>query len=105
MIKSTTIIGIRKDNLQKVVVAYEPIWAIGTGNVAKPEHAVEIISEIKRFLISKSFDLEQFQFIYGGSVDSNNAKDFMLTDSIDGFLVGGSSLSSDEFVRIIKLSI
>lgn len=100
-----TLKGIRKDNLQKVIVAYEPIWAIGTGIVAKPEHAVEIISEIKRFLTSKSFDLEQFQFIYGGSVDSDNAKGFMVTDSIDGFLVGGSSLSSDEFVRIIKLSI
>ena len=54
---------------------------------------------------SKSFDLDQFQFIYGGSVDSKNVKNFMLTESIDGFLVGGASLSSDEFIKIVKLTI
>ena len=97
--------GTRKENIQKIVVAYEPVWAIGTGDVAKPEHVTEIVNEIKRFLTSKSFDLERFQFIYGGSVDSKNAKDFMLTQNIDGFLVGGASLSSDEFIKIIKLTI
>ena len=97
--------GIRKDNLGKVAIAYEPIWAVGTGDVAKPEDVDEILKEIRKYLQEKSYELDKFRFIYGGSVNPKNVKDFILNKNIEGFLVGGASLSVDDFVKIIKLSL
>ena len=97
--------GIRKDSISDIAIAYEPVWAIGTGYVAKPEDAEEILGEVKHFIGENSFNVDNFRFLYGGSVNAGNAKELINTQYIDGFLVGGSSLDAKEFVNIIKLSI
>ena len=97
--------GIRKDSISDIAIAYEPVWAIGTGYVAKPEDAEEILGEVKHFIGENSFNVDNFRFLYGGSVNAENAKELINTQYIDGFLVGGSSLDAKEFVNIIKLSI
>jgi triosephosphate isomerase (TIM) len=80
----------------KVIVAYEPVWAIGTGKTASPEHAEKIAIFIKtRFNIGK--------VLYGGSVNIVNAKGFLAQRNIDGLLVGGESLIPEHFNTIINL--
>jgi triosephosphate isomerase len=76
------------DDWSKVVIAYEPIWAIGTGVTASPEQAQEVHSEIRKIVGDK------VRIIYGGSVTEKNAGDLIVKDDIDGFLVGGASLKS-----------
>jgi triosephosphate isomerase len=97
--------GIRKDSVGDIAIAYEPVWAIGTGQVAKPEDAEEILGAVRSFIEQNSFNIENFRFLYGGSVNAGNAKELINTQNIDGFLVGGSSLDSEEYVNIIKLSV
>ena len=97
--------GVRKDSIKEVVIAYEPIWAIGTGNVAQPEDASEILYEVKQYFYDNRFDITKFSFVYGGSVTKQNAKGLMNEEAINGLLVGGASLNSNEFIDIIKLSI
>jgi len=90
---------------QQVIVAYEPIWAIGTGQVIKPQDAEnmhEIIIAALVDLFGVDIVKNQFRIIYGGSVNNKNAKDFKALDNIDGFLVGGASLKAEEFLEIIK---
>ncbi len=97
--------GIRLLDDQKIIVAYEPIWAIGTGQVIKPQDAEnmhEIIIAALVNLFGVDIVKNQFKIIYGGSVDGSNAKDFENLDNIDGFLVGGASLKTEEFIKIIK---
>lgn len=96
------------DNIQdwsKVVLAYEPVWAIGTGKTATPEQAQEVHQQIRAWLASNvSQDVAQnTRIIYGGSVKGSNAKDLAQKPDIDGFLVGGASLKP-EFVEIINSS-
>jgi len=97
--------GIRKDSISEIAIAYEPVWAIGTGQVAKPEDAEEILGAVRVYIKENSFNIENFRFLYGGSVNTENAKDLINTHNVDGFLVGGSSLDSEEYVNIIKLSL
>jgi len=89
----------------KVVLAYEPVWAIGTGKTATPEQAQEVHKEIRAWLTSNvSSDVAQTtRIIYGGSVKGSNAKELAAKPDIDGFLVGGASLKQ-EFVEIINSS-
>lgn len=78
----------------KIVVAYEPVWAIGTGKVASTEQAQEVHAEIRKWIgenISKEA-AEKTRIIYGGSVSEKNCKELSKQDDIDGFLVGGASL-------------
>lgn len=95
--------GLRKDKVEEIIFAYEPIWAIGTGKVASVENAIEVISSVKQEISTKPFyDEEKIRFIYGGSVSPTNASELLNTNIIDGVLVGGASLDVDKFVQIIK---
>ena len=85
----------------EVVVAYEPIWAIGTGRVATPEQAQEAVSFIRQVLAETSAaGAAQARLLYGGSVTADNAKELLALDDVDGALVGGASLSAESFAAI-----
>lgn len=91
---------------QNVVIAYEPVWAIGTGKVATPDQAEETHKEIRQW-ISVNVSIEvalQTRILYGGSVKGSNATSLISCENIDGFLVGGASLLP-EFVDIIMVSL
>jgi len=93
------------NDAQKVVVAYEPIWAIGTGKTAEPADANLIIADSIRGTLAQIYSDEVAQRIrvqYGGSVKPNNVEAFMAQAEIDGALVGGACLKADSFVAIIK---
>jgi len=95
--------GLRKDKVEEIIFAYEPIRAIGTGKVASVENAIEVISSVKQEISTKPFyDEEKIRFIYGGSVSPTNASELLNSKIIDGALVGGASLDVDKFVQIIK---
>jgi triosephosphate isomerase len=87
--------------IQEFIVAYEPVWAIGTGIPCKPEEAARIHRLIRKFLDSR-FKIRDLRIIYGGSVDSKNIEDLMKCQEIEGVLVGGASLKIDEVRKIIK---
>ena len=96
--------GLTKEQVSKVIIAYEPIWAIGTGKTATSEDANNSIKEIREE-ISKIYgkDVSECVIIqYGGSVKSSNAKELFTTSDIDGGLVGGASLKPDEFAKIVN---
>ena len=96
--------GLLKEQVKNVVIAYEPIWAIGTGKVATKEDANEAIKQIRN-KISSIYGEEISQnisILYGGSVNAQNAKELFGASDIDGALVGGASLKVDEFETIIK---
>jgi triosephosphate isomerase len=86
----------------KVVVAYEPVWAIGTGVVATPEQAQEVHAYLRRFCQSKlgMSVADTLRIIHGGSVNDANCKELSFQEDIDGFLVGGASLKGSSFVTI-----
>ncbi|EEB09018.1 triosephosphate isomerase [Schizosaccharomyces japonicus yFS275] len=88
----------------KVVIAYEPVWAIGTGKTATPEQAQEVHVEIRKWANEKlgAQIADALRIIYGGSVNGGNCKDFLKFEDIDGFLVGGASLKP-EFHNIINV--
>lgn len=95
---------LNKDQMKKTVIAYEPIWAIGTGKTATPEQAEEIHVFI-RDLLSQKYDKETADSVrlqYGGSIKPSNAKDLFNKENIDGGLVGGASLQADSLTQIIK---
>lgn len=95
---------LNKAEIIKTVIAYEPIWAIGTGKTATPEQAEEIHVYIRKILRQK-FDQEAANLIriqYGGSIKPNNAEDLFRKENIDGGLVGGASLQADSLAHIIK---
>lgn len=90
---------------KNVVIAYEPVWAIGTGRVATPEQAEETHREIRQW-IAENIGAEvatALRILYGGSVKANNCKTLMACPNVDGFLVGGASLLP-EFVDIMKVT-
>ncbi|MBU0648129.1 triose-phosphate isomerase, partial [Patescibacteria group bacterium] len=92
------------DELKKVVVAYEPVWAIGSGQAATPHYANKIMRQLRSWLHDEyGFDVaENVSMLYGGSVDSKNAKNFLDEEHIDGLLIGGASLKARTFVKIVK---
>ena len=95
--------GLRKDKVKKLVVAYEPIWAIGTGEVASLENIVEVLDYVKNIINKKPFfNDDNIKFIYGGSVSPENAEDILNSKIVDGALVGGASLDPNKFLDIIK---
>lgn len=96
--------GIPADDVKKLVIAYEPIWAIGTGEVATPEDAQEVCGAIRKRL-AELYDEDtaaSTRILYGGSVKSGNVRDIMAQEDVDGALVGGASLKADEFAKIAR---
>jgi triosephosphate isomerase (TIM) len=91
------------DQLGAVVIAYEPIWAIGTGRVATPEQAQEAIGFIRALVADRSREqAERTRILYGGSVSPDNADDLLALPDVDGALVGGASLKAESFAAIIS---
>ena len=91
------------ERLADVVIAYEPIWAIGTGKVATPEHAQEAIGFIRALVGDRSAEAAaRVRVLYGGSVKAENAGELLGQPDIDGALVGGASLDADGLVEIVK---
>jgi triosephosphate isomerase len=96
--------GVAAEELENIVIAYEPVWAIGTGKTATPEDADSVHSFI-RTLVADLYGervSESLRIIYGGSVKPANVDGLMAMENIDGALVGGASLESESFTRIIK---
>jgi len=93
-----------KDDIQKIVIAYEPIWAIGTGKTATSEQAQEMHAYLRKVLADKfGKDVaDNISILYGGSVKANNAKEIFSQPDVDGGLVGGASLIAAEFITIIN---
>ena len=95
-------LGIAKEDVKNTVIAYEPIWAIGTGKVATTEQAEEVCGAIRK-LIAELYDRKtagQVRILYGGSVAPSNAKELFEQPDIDGGLVGGASLKTD-FAKVV----
>jgi triosephosphate isomerase len=87
----------------ELVVAYEPIWAIGTGNVATPDDVAEMHAAIRRSLVDRFGDQGgRIRILYGGSVKADNAAELFAVPDVDGALVGGASLTAAQFVPIIE---
>ena len=100
----STVGTLTADELERVMIAYEPIWAIGTGETATPAQAQEMLAFI-RSLIEKKFGTELAVFtyiLYGGSCNAKNALELFSQPDVDGGLIGGASLKPDEFVKIIE---
>lgn len=90
-------------SFENAVIAYEPIWAIGTGKSATPEQAGSVHKFIRSYLAEFDADIAKSVTIqYGGSVNENNAYELFLQSDIDGALVGGASLKAEQFIEIIK---
>lgn len=96
--------GFHKPDLKKIVIAYEPVWAIGTGKTATPEDAQEVCAAIRTELRKIGSDeiADNCRILYGGSVKSINTLEIMKEADVDGALVGGASLDPEEFARICK---
>jgi triosephosphate isomerase len=99
--------GIDAEKMAAVTIAYEPVWAIGTGKTASKEQAQAVHLFIRQ-LLAKMYDTQlaqQIRIQYGGSVKPSNAKELMLQPDIDGLLIGGASLKAEDFVAIVEASI
>lgn len=99
--------GISKEAVENIVIAYEPIWAIGTGKTATVEQAQEVCALIRRKL-EDLYDIktaDKISILYGGSVKSGNVGELTSSLDIDGGLVGGASLKADEFTKIITAAV
>ncbi|MBN2020507.1 MAG: triose-phosphate isomerase [Sedimentisphaerales bacterium] len=99
--------GLSKEKMSAVTIAYEPVWAIGTGLTATPEQAQDVHALIRN-LLAEMFDRKiagEIRIQYGGSVKPDNARELMQKEDVDGLLVGGASLKADDFVAIVKSSV
>ena len=96
--------GLDEADMKKVVIAYEPIWAIGTGRTATPEQAEEVCAAI-RATIADMFDkgvADACRVLYGGSMNVGNVESLLAQPNIDGGLIGGAALQSDSFRQLIE---
>lgn len=90
-------------NIEKITIAYEPIWAIGTGKTCSSEDAEKMCREIRNIIDEKYGEVSQkIRILYGGSVKPSNAGEILSKENIDGVLVGGASLKASDFIEIIK---
>ena len=96
--------GLTKPELKKIVIAYEPVWAIGTGKVATPEDAQEVCAAIREEIenIGSPEIAAAMRILYGGSVKAANVAEIMAKPDVDGALIGGASLDPEEFATIVK---
>lgn len=99
--------SLKPNDMKLVTIAYEPIWAIGTGRASEPSDADETMAYIRKW-ISKKFSAEiadETRILYGGSVKASNMADYIKMENIDGALVGGASLDAESFMGIVKGSV
>lgn len=96
--------GISRKDAEEIIIAYEPVWAIGTGEAATGAYAAEVIGNLRKFLTKKYSRTmsERVRILYGGSVDTKNIREFTYQPEIDGALVGGASLKAKEFIEICR---
>ena len=94
--------NLSSEQMARVVIAYEPVWAIGTGKVATPREAEEVHKDLRKILTARynSSLAESIRILYGGSVKAGNAAELLTQPNVDGALVGGASLKADEFLAI-----
>jgi triosephosphate isomerase len=93
---------VSNDDVAKVVIAYEPIWAIGTGKVATPEQAQEACAFIRDVLRARGAAADDVRILYGGSVKPGNAAELLALPDVDGALVGGAALDPNDFAAIVE---
>ena len=98
------LLGVPEEKIRKVVIAYEPIWAIGTGKTATPEQAEEVCESIRTAIrkLYGSKNARAISILYGGSMSERNAFELLAQPDIDGGLIGGASLVPEKFVKIIE---
>ena len=96
--------GVPEDKIRKVIIAYEPIWAIGTGLTATPDQAEEVCEMIRSVVrkLYSSKNARAISILYGGSMNDKNAFELLAQPDIDGGLIGGASLVPEKFVKIIE---
>ena len=95
---------LRAEETHRITIAYEPIWAIGTGETATAEQVAAVHKMIRRWLVQRFGEpaANMVRILYGGSVKPDNAKQLMAIDEVDGLLVGGASLQAETFLPIIE---
>lgn len=101
---SVALMGLKEEDLEKVFIAYEPVWSIGTGKNASEEIATEMCSYIRSIVRELFSDkaAEKIMVLYGGSVKPHNIKGYLSSEEVDGALVGGASLTAASFEELIK---
>jgi triosephosphate isomerase len=93
---------IKSENINKMIFAYEPVWAIGTGERAEPDQIAEAHHAIRNVLTDAgATDAASIPILYGGSVNGKNVKELLKIKEVNGYLIGGASLDAEEFVSII----
>ena len=101
-----TFAGLKPDEIERCIIAYEPVWAISTTPSARPDtpgSAIESVKIIKDILNSK-FQIQDSTFLYGGSITSANVREFLQNEGFDGVLVGSASVDREEFVKILSIA-
>lgn len=96
--------GITSVQLKNIIIAYEPVWAIGTGKTATPDEADEVCAHIREVISSlySKDDADSLRILYGGSMNAKNAKELLAKENIDGGLIGGAALNSADFLKIVE---
>lgn len=96
--------GVNKDLLEQIIIAYEPVWAIGTSNAATGEYAYKIIERLRERIAKKYTGMvaSSINFLYGGSVNAQNSSEFLRYPQINGLLVGNASVNIKEFIEICR---
>ncbi|MAT71244.1 MAG: triose-phosphate isomerase [Planctomycetaceae bacterium] len=99
--------GLTAEQVAGTVIAYEPVWAIGTGKVATPEQAEEVHADLRKLIAERynAATAEAVRILYGGSVKPDNATELLGQDDVDGALIGGASLKAADFVAIAKAGV
>ena len=95
-------IQLNGERLADLVVAYEPVWAIGTGKTATPEQAQTVHAALRALLAAVDFQAASVRILYGGSMNAGNAAELLAQPDIDGGLIGGASLKTRDFLKIIE---
>ena len=97
--------GLYENELERIIIAYEPVWAVGSGKTPSPKEIEEAVKEIRK-VVCDDFSLgasESIRIVYGGSVDSKNIKQLNSCKNINGFLIGQACLDPNEFLKICSL--
>jgi len=98
----SAVMDVLDNDFDQLIIAYEPVWAIGTGLTASPEQAQEVHAFIRQLLSTKTKHAQEIKILYGGSMNAQNASSLLSLADVDGGLIGGASLLSADFAKIIK---